>query len=172
MAQTGKHLPTMQETWVRSLGREDPLEKEMATHSSTLAWKIPWMEDSNSPWGRKELDTTVTSLSLFHLIKKKKETLWMESSNLCLSKTSTWFLMHVQWFSDEQFCPKEDIWNCLEAVLGCHNLSGEDSATSILWYILQCTGQPPPHPNKILTGPKHPPCRGWEALQSEYNFVW
>ena len=45
MAQTVKHLPTMQETWVRSLGREDPLEKEMATHSSTLAWKIPWMEE-------------------------------------------------------------------------------------------------------------------------------
>ena len=39
-----KCLPTMQETWVRSLGPEDPLEKEMATHSSTLAWKIPWTE--------------------------------------------------------------------------------------------------------------------------------
>ena len=37
-----KHLPTMRETQVRSLGREDPLEKEMATHSSILAWKIPW----------------------------------------------------------------------------------------------------------------------------------
>ena len=37
--------PAMQETWVRSLGQEDPLEKEMATHSSTLAWKIPWMEE-------------------------------------------------------------------------------------------------------------------------------
>ena len=36
----------MQETWVRSLGREDPLEKEVATHSSTLAWKTPWMEES------------------------------------------------------------------------------------------------------------------------------
>ena len=45
MAQKVKHLPTMQETWVRSLGREDPLEKEMATHSSTLAWKIPQMEE-------------------------------------------------------------------------------------------------------------------------------
>ena len=45
MAQTVKHLSTMQETWVRSLGREDPLEKEMATHSSTLAQKIPWMEE-------------------------------------------------------------------------------------------------------------------------------
>ena len=44
-AQTVKHLPTMQETWVQSLGKEDPLEKEMATHSRILAWKIPWMEE-------------------------------------------------------------------------------------------------------------------------------
>ena len=40
-----KRLSTMQETWVRSLGREDPLEKEMAIHSSTIAWKIPWTEE-------------------------------------------------------------------------------------------------------------------------------
>ena len=40
-----KHLLTMQETWVQSLGREDPLEKKMANHSSTLAWKIPWTEE-------------------------------------------------------------------------------------------------------------------------------
>ena len=45
MAQTIKQLPTMWETRVRSLGLEDPLEKEMATYSRTLAWKIPWMED-------------------------------------------------------------------------------------------------------------------------------
>ena len=45
MAQRVKHLPAMQETWVRSLGREDPLEKEMATHSSVLAWRIPWTEE-------------------------------------------------------------------------------------------------------------------------------
>ena len=44
VAQRVKHLPAMQETWVRSLSQEDPLEKEMATHSSTLAWKIPWTE--------------------------------------------------------------------------------------------------------------------------------
>ena len=44
-AQTVKRLPSMQKTRVRSLGPEDPLEKEMATHSSTLAWKIPWMEE-------------------------------------------------------------------------------------------------------------------------------
>ena len=45
MAQTVKNLPTMLETWVQSLGWEDVLEKEMATHSSTLAWTIPWTED-------------------------------------------------------------------------------------------------------------------------------
>ena len=45
VAQTVKRLPTMLETRDRSLGREDPLEKEMATHSSTLAWRIPWTED-------------------------------------------------------------------------------------------------------------------------------
>ena len=44
-AQTVKRLLAMQETQVRSLGREDPLEKEMAPHSSTLAWKIPWIEE-------------------------------------------------------------------------------------------------------------------------------
>jgi len=47
MAQTVKNLPEMQETWVQSLGQEDPLEKGMATHSSTLAWRIPWTEESS-----------------------------------------------------------------------------------------------------------------------------
>ena len=46
VAQMVKNLPTMQETWVHSLAREDPLEKGMATHSSILAWKIPRTEDS------------------------------------------------------------------------------------------------------------------------------
>ena len=50
-----KHLPAMQETGVRSLGWEGPLEKEMATHSSILAWRIPWAE-GYSPWDHKELD--------------------------------------------------------------------------------------------------------------------
>ena len=45
MAQAVKHLSTMQETQVQSLGREDTLEKEMAIHSSTIAWKIPWTEE-------------------------------------------------------------------------------------------------------------------------------
>ena len=46
VVQMGKCLPAMQETWIRSLGHEDLLEKEMATHSSILAWKIPWIEES------------------------------------------------------------------------------------------------------------------------------
>ena len=45
LAQTVKHLPAMWETWVRFLGQEVPLEKEVAIHSSTPAWKIPWMEE-------------------------------------------------------------------------------------------------------------------------------
>ena len=45
VAQTVKHLPGVRETWVQPLGWEDPLEKEMATHSSTLAWKITWTEE-------------------------------------------------------------------------------------------------------------------------------
>ena len=45
VAQRLKSLPPMRETWVRSLGREDPLEKEMASHSSILAWRIPWTEE-------------------------------------------------------------------------------------------------------------------------------
>ena len=60
MVQRLKRLPAMWETWVRSLGWEDPLEKEMATHSSTLAWRIPWMEELGGlqSMGHKESDTT------------------------------------------------------------------------------------------------------------------
>ena len=60
VAQTVKNLPTMWETWVQSLSWEDPLEKEMTTHSTIRAWRIPWREepDGFSPWGHTELDTT------------------------------------------------------------------------------------------------------------------
>ena len=55
-----KNLPAMQKTQVRSLGQEDPLEMGMATHSSILAYRIPWTESlvGYCLWGRKELDTT------------------------------------------------------------------------------------------------------------------
>ena len=60
VAQMVKNLPTVQETQLLSLGVEDPLEQRMATHSSTLAWRIPWTEDpmGYSPWDYKEADMT------------------------------------------------------------------------------------------------------------------
>ena len=57
VAQLVKNLPAMQETWIRSLGWEDPLEKGMATHSSILAWRIHGHE-LYGPWGHKESGTT------------------------------------------------------------------------------------------------------------------
>ena len=60
MAETVKDMTVIQETQVQSLGWEDPLEKGMATHSSILAWSIPWTEElaSYSPWGHKESGMT------------------------------------------------------------------------------------------------------------------
>ena len=60
MAQTVKNLPAVHEIQVQSLGQEDPLEKGMVTHSSILAWRIPWTRSlaGYTPWGRKELDMT------------------------------------------------------------------------------------------------------------------
>ena len=59
VAQTVKNLAAMQETRVQSLGQEDPLEEGMATHSSILAWRIPWIEPGGlQPWGRKQSDMT------------------------------------------------------------------------------------------------------------------
>ena len=60
IAQSVKHLPAMQEIWVQFLGPEDPLEKEMATCSSILAWRIPWAEEPGElqSMGSQESDTT------------------------------------------------------------------------------------------------------------------
>ena len=59
MAQTVKSLPAVQQTWVQSLGQEDPLEKGMASHSCVLAWRISWAEEPGGlqSLGHKELDT-------------------------------------------------------------------------------------------------------------------
>ena len=68
MAQTVKRLSTMRETWVQYLGWEDPLEKEMAIHSSTIAWKIPWTEEPGrlQSIGHNESDTTEQLHFHFH----------------------------------------------------------------------------------------------------------
>ena len=70
-----KCLPAMWETCVRSLGQEDPLEKEMATHSSILAWRIPWMEEFGGlqSMGRKESDTTERLHFHFHFIVRTND---------------------------------------------------------------------------------------------------
>ena len=68
-----KRLSAMWETWVRSLGWEDSLEKEMATHSSTVALKIPWTEELGAgyyPWGHKESGTTEHFHFHFQFVKK------------------------------------------------------------------------------------------------------
>ena len=68
LAQMVKNLPAMQETWVRSLGGEDPLEKEMATHSGILAWRIPWTEECGGlqfMGSQRVRHNWATSLSLF-----------------------------------------------------------------------------------------------------------
>ena len=71
VAETVKHLPAMQEIQLQSLGWEDPLEKEMAAHSSILAWKIPYQFPlvSYSPWGRKESDTTEQLHFLYYVTR-------------------------------------------------------------------------------------------------------
>ena len=77
MAQTVKNLPTMQETWVQSLGQKDTLEKGMATNASILAWRIPWIESlvGYGPWGRKESDTTAQLSIAYYKINFHKQIL-------------------------------------------------------------------------------------------------
>ena len=75
VAQRVKRLPAMQETGVRSLGREDPLEKEMATHSSILAWRIPWTEEADglqSTGSQRVGHDWATSLSLSNKGRKRQ----------------------------------------------------------------------------------------------------
>ena len=92
-----KHLPPIQETWVQSLGREDLLEKEMATHSSTLAWKIPWTEEP----GRATIHGVAkswTRLSDFTFLITKVD-IPFKSQRLYFTPTSlqsgTYFIMHI-----------------------------------------------------------------------------
>ena len=81
VAQLVKNLPALQETWVQSLGWEDPLEKGMATHSSILAWRIPWTEEPggiHSSWVGKESDMT-----------EKLTNFWAQKSGPYLSRIYT-----------------------------------------------------------------------------------
>ena len=94
MAKTVKNLPAVRETQVHSLGREDPLEKEMATHSSILAWRIPWTEE---PGGlvhgvAKSRSRACTHMYTSHGIKRNEvlmhATKWMNLENIMPSERS------------------------------------------------------------------------------------
>ena len=96
VAQVAKNQPAMQEIQVQSLGREDPLEKRMATHSSILTWKIPWTEElaGYSPWGYKESDMTEQlTLSLF--IQPFKDINFLLSTALAVSHKFLYILISL-----------------------------------------------------------------------------
>ena len=85
VAQRLKHLPAMQETWVQSLSQEDPLEKEMATHSSILAWRIPWTEE---PGGLQS--TGSQRVGHEKKIKNKKKKSWTRLSDFTSLTCAGW----------------------------------------------------------------------------------
>ena len=113
MSQMVKNLPMMQETWVWSLGQEDPLEKGMATHSCILAWRIPWTEE---PGGLQSMGSQrirydwVTNTSLQNLYVFLRFTdLWFFVDNLCDEKSLFIYL----------FLAMQDLCCCLWAFSGC-----------------------------------------------------
>ena len=90
MAQMRKNLPAMQETWVQSLGREDPLEKEMATYSSILAWEIPWRMEPGGlqSMGRKRVrhGLVTKQQQLLRQIEVPEIVFTIQPSSKCLEK--------------------------------------------------------------------------------------
>ena len=100
VAQMVKNLPAVQEAQVQTLGWEDVLEKGMATHSSIVAWRIPWTEeaDSNSPWGRKESDTTERLTCLGIVAPRYMGSSWIRGWTH-ISCTGRWIL--YQWATRE-----------------------------------------------------------------------
>ena len=91
-----KNLPAMQETWVQSLGQEDPLEKGMETHSSILAWRIPWTEEPVGATVHRVANSR-TRLSDFHFHLKKKSGLFLVCMflNLELHNLKRFFLINT-----------------------------------------------------------------------------
>ena len=98
MAQRLKHLPPVWETWVRSLGQEDPQEKEMVTHSSILAWRIPGQRSlaGYSPRGRKESDTT----ERLHFTSSLCADIFISLTEIQWKKFIIWYLQSIgKWSS-------------------------------------------------------------------------
>ena len=114
LAQMVKHLHAMRETWVQFLGLEDPLEKEMAIHSSTLAWKIPWMEQPDrlqSMGSQRVRHDWATSLSLQKTKQTSKRKTWQHSI-LTKWSESTWSIVgqtdiicFLMWYTEKDTTP-------------------------------------------------------------------
>ena len=99
VAQTINSLPTIRETWVWSLGRKDPLEKRMATHSSILAWRIPWTEESGElpSMGSQELDTKEKKIRVRHDWVTHTHTSWWGPSDHSRSLNLPYTPSPAQW---------------------------------------------------------------------------
>ena len=139
VAQIVKHLATMQETWVQSLGREDPLEKEMAPHSSTLAWKIPWTEEPGrlqSTGSQRVGHDWATSLSFFLSLSDK--TLLVPRWHWVVTETPT---------TNSFWKANSSPW--LEKVIYRHTLSSRRGLHGV---------RPAELPSALRQSPAHWPC--------------
>ena len=114
MAQRLKHLPAMWETGVRSLGQEDPLEKEMATHSNTLAWRIPWTEEPGrlQSTGSQRVGTRLRDFTFhFHNLssqKKKKKKEHIKMSNLPKNLKNAKLLSNKDTFRIKEYLVRQE----------------------------------------------------------------
>ena len=122
VAQTVKRLPPMRETWVPSLGWEDPLEKEMATHSSTLAWKIPWEEPGKlQSMGSQKSQTRPSDFTFTFLLwcgRVGRVSIALEAENArYLAWLCAQLLSHVRHFCDPMDCslPGSSVHGILQA---------------------------------------------------------
>ena len=124
LAQRLKCLPAVWETWVQSLGQEDPLEKEMATHSSILAWRTPWMEELGGlqSTGRKESDTT--ERLHFHFLCQMRM-VGLRLVSFALKKESSW---RRKWQPTPVFLPRES--QVQRSLVGCRLWGRTESDTT------------------------------------------
>ena len=126
MAQRLKRLPAMRETWVQSLGQEDPLEKETATHSSILAWRISWTEEPGGlqsmgsqrvghDWATSHTHTLFQIIFLFRLLQN------IEQSSLCYTEGPCWLsILNIEVCTCESQTPGLS----LPLLYNYHNLYG------------------------------------------------
>ena len=164
-----KHLPTMRETWVRSLGRADPLEKEIATHSSTLAQKIPWMEEP----GRLKSSvaksrTQLSNLFSLHFISQNllRTVLYLGPSRVEGRVLETIFFMFLT-LCDPVHCssPGSSVHGFLQAIIlewiamPSSRVSSQprDWALGLISYVsyVSCIG-------RVVSLPLAPPGKNWE----------